>query len=147
MAIFSAIEEDNLYVYKHRLTMVGSDSSAYPVSGAPEIGKPHPRSFGTFPRVLGKYAREYKIFPMETAVHKMTGLTASKLGLKNIGFLHIGKRADIVIFDEHTVIDNATYLNPQQAPTGIEYVIFKGQIVVRNNEYNHKKLGIVVTCR
>jgi len=141
MACFGACEEDNILIYQHRLTMVGSDSCALPCLPIEIMGKPHPRTYGTFARVLGHYCRDLKLFPLETAVWKMTGFPATRYGLKDRGFLMAGKRADIVIFDPETIIDKATYENPFQAPEGIRYVIMKGEIVVEGRTYNEKGLG------
>jgi len=144
MACFAAKEEDNIYIYKHRLTLVGSDSCSLPTVPDGIIGKPHPRSYGTFPRVLGHYARERKLFPLEAAVWKMTGLPATRYGLRDRGFLSAGKRADIVIFDPGLIADNATYQEPCQAPSGIHTVIMKGEAVVEGGRYNGKRLGKII---
>src|SRR5438874_12929262 len=105
---------------------IGSDGSAlnlkYP-------GKPHPRSFGTNPRVLGKYTREEKVLQLEDAVRKMTSLPAQGLGLKDRGLLKEGYWADVVVFDPDTVADTATYENPKQYPKGIDRVHVNGTLV------------------
>jgi len=145
MACFAAREEDNFNVYKHRLTMVGSDSCSLPTIPDGRIGKPHPRSYGTFPRVLGHYARTCKLFPLETAVWKMTGFPATRYALKDRGFLSAGKRADIVIFNPGTIADNATYQNPFKASSGIHSVMMKGEIVVEGAKYNGKRKGKIIT--
>ncbi|MCL1854684.1 MAG: D-aminoacylase [Clostridia bacterium] len=145
MACFAAKEEDNCYIYKHRLTMVGSDSASLPTVPDGRIGKPHPRSYGTFPRVLGHYARERKLFPLETAVWKMTGFPATRYGLKDRGFLSAGKRADVVIFDPKRIADSATYQKPSSAPEGIHYVIQKGEVVVQGIKYHNNRLGRIIT--
>ena len=89
---------------------------------------PHPRLWGTFPRVIGHYARELGLFPIETAVHKMTGLTAQVFGLKDRGKLEAGCFADIVVFDPKTLIDRATYDAPLQQSVGIECVYVNGTL-------------------
>ncbi|MHA1930066.1 MAG: amidohydrolase family protein [Candidatus Thorarchaeota archaeon] len=96
-------------------------------------GKPHPRHYGTYPRILGKYVREKKLLTLETAIHKMTRFPAQLLGLKDRGSLEESNWADIVIIDPETVIDNATYLNPHQFPTGIPFVIVNGVVVIRDS--------------
>ena len=141
MACFAAKDEDNHYVYKHRLTVVGSDSSNDYFEVGENSGKPHPRTFGTFPRVIGHYSRELKLFPVETAVYKMTGLAAGIYNLEDRGVLAEGLLADIVIFDYDTIIDKATYKNPHQPPEGIKYVIKSGEIVVKDDVYNQSLLG------
>lgn len=95
-------------------------------------GKPHPRVYGAFPRILGKYSREEKLFPMETAVYKMTRKPAEAMRIMDRGVLAPGKKADIVIFDPDTIIDKATYENPRQYAVGIEAVFVNGVQVVDN---------------
>ncbi|HEX9972695.1 MAG TPA: D-aminoacylase, partial [bacterium] len=140
-----AMNEDNLKkVLSHPLVMVGSDGSAVSPKGKLSEGKPHPRYYGTFPRVLGKYCREEKIFDLATAIKKMTSMPADKLGLKNRGYLRKGYCADITIFNPETVIDNATFLNPHQFPTGIEYVIVNGKVTVKNREHTGEAAGEIL---
>jgi len=141
MAHFNAKDEDNHYVYRHRLSVAGSDSANDYFEVSADSGKPHPRTFGTFPRVIGHYSRELKLFSVETAVHKMTGLAASIYNLKDRGILAENLLADIVIFDYDTIIDKATYKNPHQPPEGIKYVIKNGEIVVKDDVYNKSHLG------
>src|SRR2546430_17674523 len=93
-------------------------------------GKPHPRTYGTFPRVLGEYARDRKLFSLETAVHKMTGMPAARLRLERRGLLREGFAADIAVFNPATVRDESTYPDPHRYPTGISYVIVNGTPVV-----------------
>jgi len=102
-------------------TMIGSD-------GIPVGEKPHPRLWGTFPRVLGHYSREVGLFPLETAVWKMTGLTAANFGLADQGRVAIGKQADLALFDAATVKDAATYEEPTRPATGIHTVIVNGGV-------------------
>jgi N-acyl-D-amino-acid deacylase len=130
------VEEDILQVMKHPLHMVGSDG----VFG----GKPHPRLYGTFPRVLGHYSRDKQSFPIWEAVRKMTGAPAQLLRLKDRGFLREGNWADIVVFDPNTVIDQATYEDPLQEPLGIEYVLVNGQIAVEHGVYTGVTAGSVI---
>jgi len=106
--------------------------------------KPHPRLYGTFPRILGKYVREDKVLDLETAIYKMTGKPAEVLGLKNRGILKENYAADIVIFDPETVIDTADYVDPVKYPVGIEHVIVNGKILVNKGEPQPKKAGIVL---
>ena len=115
----------------HPVLMIGSDSLA-PAAG--QGGKPHPRTYGTFPRVLGKYVREERLITLEDGVRKMTSMAAEKFGLSDRGVLAVGKAADMTIFDAATVIDLATFENPHQYPAGIDYVIVNGQIVVEYGE-------------
>ncbi len=117
-----AMNEDNLHkVLSSPLVMIGSDGSAVSPQGKLGEGKPHPRYYGTFPRVLGKYVREEKIFSLAEAIKKMTSMPAQKLNLKNRGLIQKGYFADIAVFDPTTIIDNATFINPHQYPNGVEY--------------------------
>lgn len=119
-------EEDVCSVMQHPTTMIGSD-------GVPtEGGKPHPRLYGTFPRVLGHYARDEGILSLEMAVHKMTGLPASKFRLADRGVVQEGAYADLVVFDPAIVGDVATYEDPRRHPAGMSHVFVNGRIVVRD---------------
>jgi N-acyl-D-aspartate/D-glutamate deacylase len=113
----------------HPQVMIGSDSLALATG---QGGKPHPRTYGTFPRVLGKYVRQDKIITLADGVRKMTSMAAAKWGLSDRGVLAVGKAADITIFDAVMVGDRATFENPHQFPDGIDYVIVNGQIVVEH---------------
>ena len=119
---FSMDEADVQRILAFEPTMIGSD-------GIPTGEQPHPRLWGTFPRVLGHYSRDVGLFPLETAVWKMTGLTAQVFGLPQRGVLAVGNFADVTVFDPHTVIDTATYDQPKQAAAGIDCVLVNGQAV------------------
>jgi N-acyl-D-amino-acid deacylase len=121
-------------------TMIGSD-------GLPHDAKPHPRLWGTFPRVLGHYSRDLKLFPLETAVHKMTGLPARKFRLADRGVLRAGNYADITIFDAGTVIDAADFRDSTRPAVGIETVIVNGEIVWRDGAATGKRPGRVLLNR
>jgi N-acyl-D-amino-acid deacylase len=124
-AIYFMMDEGDvqrILAFEH--TMIGSD-------GIPVGEKPHPRLWGTFPRVLGHYSRELRLFPLETAVWKMTGLTARNFGLHDRGLLAVGRPADVVVFDPDTIIDTASYEDPQCAAGGIDAVIVNGTITWR----------------
>lgn len=118
-------EEDVQRIFKYEKTMVGSD-------GLPNDTAPHPRLWGTFPRVLGHYARDLKLFPLETAVRKMTGLTAEQFGLVDRGHIAEGKYADIVVFNPDSVADRATFAEPTLRPEGIEHVVVNGAPVFQH---------------
>lgn len=141
IALFMIDENDCKAVLAHPLSMVGSDGFACSFSGVLAKGKPHPRAFGTFPRVLGKFVREDGIMDLETALWKMTGFPAQRFGLKDRGFLKEGMAADLVLFDPQVIIDRATYENPHQPADGIEYVILDGKIVVDHKKHNGKIMG------
>jgi N-acyl-D-amino-acid deacylase len=114
---------------------IGSDGLAYATEGVVKRGHPHPRSFGTFPRVLGVYVRERGLLRLEDAVRKMTSQNAAKLGLFDRGSLRPGNYADITVFDADRVIDKATYTKPFQYSEGIEYVIVNGEIVLDQGKH------------
>jgi N-acyl-D-amino-acid deacylase len=112
-------EEDVRRIMAHPMSVIGSD-------GIPHDAHPHPRLWGTFPRVLGFYSRQLGLLDMETAIHKMTGRTASLFGMVDRGVLKPGAYADLVLFDPHKVIDRATFENPKQESEGIEEVWTNG---------------------
>jgi N-acyl-D-aspartate/D-glutamate deacylase len=120
---------------------VGSDGSAYAIEGPLRKGNPHPRNFGTFPRVLGVYVRELKLLRLEEAVRKMTSLNAAKVGLKDRGLLRPGAFADITVFDSETIIDNAKYTEPFQYNEGIRFVFVNGQLVLDGEKHTGAKPG------
>jgi N-acyl-D-aspartate/D-glutamate deacylase len=127
--LFMMSEENVALGIAHPMLMIGSDSLAL---AAGRGGKPHPRTYGTFPRVLGKYVREEKIITLEDGVRKMTSMAAAKLGLEDRGVLAEGRAADVTIFDAALVRDRATFDAPHQYPDGIDYVIVNGQVVVEH---------------
>jgi N-acyl-D-amino-acid deacylase len=140
-----AMSEDNLKKFlSYPLMMIGSDGNAIAPYGLLGEGKPHPRSYGTFARVLGKYCREEQLFDIATAVRKMTSMPAQKIGLKQRGVIQKNYFADITIFNPDTVIDNATYINPHQYASGIEYVIVSGKIAILKGEHTGTTAGIVL---
>jgi N-acyl-D-aspartate/D-glutamate deacylase len=120
---------------------VGSDGSAYAITGSLRRGNPHPRNFGTFPRVLGVYVRELKLLSLEDAVRKMTSLNAAKIGLRDRGLLRTGNFADITIFNPQRIIDRATYTDPFQYPDGIEYVVVNGLVVLDAGKHTGARPG------
>ena len=109
---------------------IGTDSSALRTEGELAQGSPHPRSFGTFPRVLGKYVREDKLLSLQDGVARMTGTAATQIGLRDRGLIRVGHIADIVVFNPATIADTATYQRPLQYPTGIEHVVINGVAVL-----------------
>jgi len=127
MVVFQGSEENVRRILQEPTTMIGTD-------GIPRKGKPHPRLYGTFPRILGKYVREEKILSLEEAIHKMTFLPAKRLGLRNVGQIREGNYADLAIFDPAGIMDKSTYENPCEYPKGIEYVLVSGVIVVEGGE-------------
>ena len=140
-AIYFMMDEDDVQrVLAFDETMIGSD-------GIPLGDKPHPRLWGTFPRVLGNYSRDIGLFPLETAVWKMTGLTARNFGLHGRGTLKVGQHADIVIFDAATVRDAANYETPTKPAEGIDTVIVNGTITWHHGVHSGARSGQVITRR
>ena len=140
-----AMSEDNLKrVLAHPLVMVGSDGNALAVEGPLSKGKPHPRSYGTFPRVLGKYVREENVLTLPDAIKKMTSMAAGKFGLTDRGQLTVGAFADITVFNPDTVIDRATFSDPHQYPTGIGHVFVNGTHVISGGEHTGNLPGKVL---
>ena len=131
-------------ILSHSLVVIGSDGSAVAPYGILHKGKPHPRFYGSFPRVLGKYAREEGIFPLSQAIRKITSLPAEKFGLDGRGQVRENYFADLVLFDPDTVIDEATWTDPHRYPTGIEYVIVNGKVVVSEGEHTGATPGIII---
>lgn len=138
IARFAMSEDDMVTALRHPKTCVVTDGS----NAVPGEGKPHPRSVGTFPRVLGYYAREKGVIPMEEAVRKMTSLPASRLGIPDRGLIAPGYWADLVVFDRDKIIDKATYENPWQFPEGIAYVFVNGVPVIWEGERNGERPGM-----
>ena len=127
MGIYHAMHEDDVKrIMRHPMTSIATDGHSVAVGE----GVPHPRNYGTFPRVLGHYSRDEGLFSLEEAVRKMTSLPASRMGLKNRGVLAKGYVADVVVFNASDVIDTATFKNPHQFPKGIVHVFVNGVAVV-----------------
>ena len=123
---------------------IGSDGSALATSGPLSSGNPHPRNFGTFPRVLGRYVRELGVLRLEDAVRKMTSLNAAKIGIQDRGILRPGLYADITVFDPLKVNDQATYTDPLQYNEGILYTIVNGKIVLNKGQHTGVRSGRVL---
>ena len=138
MCTFTMCQEDTDIILSHPFIMIASDSSAKAPYGELSEGKPHPRTYGTFPRAFQEYSRERQLFNVSEAVRKMTSMPAQKIGLTDRGVLKVGNYADICIFDYENIKDNATYAEPHQYPTGIEYVLVNGQIAVNKGEAIHE---------
>jgi N-acyl-D-aspartate/D-glutamate deacylase len=130
MVSFSQSIENVAKVLAHPALTIGSDSIPLFEGAGNKPGKPHPRSYGTFPRVLSEYARERRLFSLETAVNKMTGLPAQRLGLRDRGLVQPGYFADLTVFDPRTVKDESTYPDPHRYPSGIPLVIVNGAVAV-----------------
>ena len=131
-------------VLSHPLVMIGSDGSSMAPKGKVAETRPHPRSYGTCPRVLGHYARERKLFDLPTAVKKMTGMPAEKLRLKDRGRIARGMKADLVVFNAAEVRDTATFEDPHQYPEGIKHVLVNGTFVVESGRHTGARPGRVL---
>ena len=139
------ISEDNLKTkLRHPAVMIGTDSFGFAAEGPRRQGVPHPRNYGVYPRLLGRYVREEGVLSLEGAVWKASGFPAQKLRLPDRGLLKAGYKADLVIFDPDSIIDRATFEAPHQYPDGISYVIVNGQVVVRDNVHTEARPGRVL---
>ena len=136
-------EEDMNLALVQPWCSIGSDGSALAIEGPLRTlrGHPHPRNFGTFPRVLGVYVRERRLLRLEDAIRKMTSLNAAKIGLMDRGLLRPGQYADVVVFDRDRVTDRATYLEPFAYPEGIETVIVNGRVVLDDGRPTPERPG------
>jgi N-acyl-D-amino-acid deacylase len=131
---FGMSEENTALILAHPKCMPASDGSALADYGDLRKGSPHPRSYGTFTRVLGRYVREKKIMRLEEAVRKMTSLPAERFGLDKRGRIAESFMADVVVLDPETVADRATYSDPHQYSVGVEAVLVNGRVVLESGE-------------
>lgn len=139
--VFHAMDEGDVQnIMKHPMTMIASDGRLVKNGD----GHPHPRWYGTFPRVLGRYVREKQVLSLEEALYKMTLFPAQTMGLQDRGKIAEGMKADITIFNPETVIDNATFEAPHQYSDGIEYVVVNGVLAVDQAVFTHQKAGVVL---
>jgi len=141
MVIFYGDEDDVKRIMRHPLQMVGTDSGCCNVEGPFRRGKPHPRHYGTYPRILGRYVREEKTLRLEDAIRRMTSFPAQRFGLFDRGVVRPGMWADITVFNTETIIDMATYEDPHQFPAGIEYVLVNGVITIEKGIYTGAHAG------
>jgi N-acyl-D-amino-acid deacylase len=146
MVYFAMNEDDVRLAMQQPWVSVGSDGSALNMDPKSRLssGKPHPRSYGTFPRVLGRYVREQKVITLENAIRKMTSLAAQQMGIHDRGLLRQDMKADIVIVDEAKVIDKATFENPHQYGEGIDVVIVNGKVVLEDGQHTGERPGVVI---
>ena len=141
--MFGMDEEDVRRIMQAPFGMIGSDGSAVSPEGVLGKGRPHPRFYGTFVRVIGHYVRE-GVISLQEAVRKMTSAPAQRLGLKDRGLLIEGYKADIVVFDPETVKDEATFTDPHRYASGVPYVLVNGELVVEKGEHTGKLPGVVL---
>ncbi|NPV80469.1 MAG: D-aminoacylase [Firmicutes bacterium] len=144
---FGMCEDDVKEVMAHPLSSIGSDATARAPYGALSSGKPHPRAYGTFPRVLARYWKEERIFPLEEAIRKMSALPAQRLGLTRRGVIRPGMFADITIFDENRIADKATFADPHRYAEGIDYVIVNGKLSLEQNAATDARAGRVLRMK
>ena len=142
--IHNRVESDVRYFLSHPLAMIGSDGNAISPTGIFGEDQPHPRFYGTYPRILGRYVREQSLLSLETAIHKMTQAPAERLRLSDRGRILEGLVADMVIFDPETVIDRATFEKPHQLAAGIPHVLVRGEPVVLNGVHTQARPGRVL---
>lgn len=142
--VFSMCEEDIEYIMKRPYVMVGSDGNA---ASMDFVGRPHPRWFGTFPRVIAHYGRDRGLFPLETAIFKMTGLPASRLGLNDRGYIKEGMWADLVLFDFDRLNDNPSFDEPKRPCDGIRRVYVNGVLTAEDGKHTGATAGAVLRKR
>lgn len=133
--IRSMSEDDVRRIAAEPTALVGSDGPCVAPYGVTGQGKPHPRLYGTFPRLIGRYARDLGLLSLPQAVAKMTGGAAAALGMPDRGLLRPGQAADVVVFDPASIIDRSTFDDPHQYPAGIETVIVNGAVVIDGGEH------------
>lgn len=140
-----AMNEDNIkIILSHPLGMPASDGSVYSPQGPLSANMPHPRSYGTFPRFLGKYCRDEGILSLSEAVKKITSVPANRIGLKHRGQIQIGYYADIVVFNPDTVIDTSTFADPHQLGIGINHVLVNGEWTIKGGQHTNAMGGMVL---
>jgi dihydroorotase/N-acyl-D-amino-acid deacylase len=141
-AIFFMMQESDMQAaLKSPFVSICTDSGSRATDGPLAGSKSHPRGWGSYPRILGRYVRDQKLMPLELAIHKMTGLPAANVGLQQRGLIRPGYFADVTVFDPKTVIDRATFEDPNQYPIGINYVIVNGQLEVDNGKRTPELAG------
>lgn len=144
VVVFNRTEEDVQYFLAHALAMIGSDGASMAPERDGGASKPHPRYYGTYPRILGRYCRDLAIMPLAEAVRKMTSAPAQRLGLKDRGLLRPKMKADIVVFDAATIRDCATFDDPHQYPEGVSYVAINGKVAVTSTGHTGALPGKVL---
>jgi len=141
-AVYAIMREDDVQAaMKQWWVSVNTDFGGVAPDGPLSTQSAHPRAYGTFPRILGHYARDVKLFPLEFAVRKMTSLAAQRVGLSDRGLVRPGMFADITVFNPATVIDRATFEQPHQTSVGIEYVLVNGQVVLKKGQLTSARPG------
>ena len=142
--LFMMNEKDVQTALRQPWVDIASDGFSLSIEGLLAAGHPHPRNYGTFPRILGHYVREEKVLTLEDAVRRMTSLGAQRLGLKDRGLLREGYWADVVVFDPNRISDKATFASPKQYPEAINYVLVNGHIVIDRGNHTGERPGMVL---
>lgn len=137
-------EKDMRYALQQPFVSIGSDGLAFKTEGPLSAGHPHPRSYGTFPRVLGTYVRDEHVISLEDAIRKMTSANATKIHIYDRGLLRPEMWADISVFDPATIIDHATFMKPHQYASGVEYVLVNGKIVLAHGQHTGARPGAIL---
>ncbi len=141
---FHHSEDDMKFALKQPFVSIGSDGTAVATEGPLARGNPHPRYYGTFPRILGRYVRDQNVITMEEAIRKMTSANAAKVHIFDRGMLRPGMAADVTIFDPKTIIDKATFEQPHQYAIGVEYVVVNGVVVLDQGKHTGARPGSVL---
>jgi N-acyl-D-amino-acid deacylase len=141
---FARSEDDLRAALTHSAVCIGSDGLAVDPEGPSGAGQPHPRGYGTYPRLLAHYVRDQALMPLEVAIHKSTGQPADLFGFHDRGRVRAGNMADLVVLDLDRLTDNATYTDPQRFPSGIELVIVAGEIAVEGGRQSASRTGRVL---
>jgi N-acyl-D-aspartate/D-glutamate deacylase len=141
---FHHAEEDMRYALRQPFVSVGSDGTAVKIGTATAAGHPHPRYYGTFARVLGRYVREERLLTLEEAVRKMTSANTAKVHVYDRGLLRPGQWADLTVFDAARVADRATFEQPHQYATGVVWVIVNGQVVLGQGQHTGARPGVIL---
>ena len=142
--VHNRVESDVRYFLSHPLAMIGSDGNAISPTGIHRSEQPHPRFYGTYPRILGRYVREQSIMSLETAIRKMTGMPAERLRLTDRGIIEIGRVADLAIFDPAQVIDMSTFDDPHNLAAGVNHVLVNGKTIISDGVHNGSRPGRVL---
>ena len=137
-------EKDMRYALQQPFVSIGSDGLAFKTEGPLSAGNPHPRSYGTFPRVLGTYVRDEHVLSLEEAVRKMTSANATKIHIFDRGLLRPEMWADVTVFDPATITDHATFMKPHQYSSGVEYVLVNGKVVLAKGKHSGLRPGVIL---
>lgn len=141
---FHHSEEDMRLAMRQPFVSIGSDGTAVKAEGPLSAGNPHPRYYGTFPRVLGRYVRQEHVLTLEDAVRKMTSANAAKIGVWDRGLLRPGFWADVTVFDPTSILDRATFEQPHQYAVGIRYVLVNGKVVLDRGQHTQARPGLIL---